>query len=89
MRKRKGTCETRSRLGAGRIKIAMQSSPTSLEIRAAREAAGLSQDAAAALLYKARGTWAQWEAREGSPNHRAMDPAFWELFQLKARPKPG
>ena len=54
-----------------------------------REAAGLSQDAAAALLYKARGTWAQWEAREGSPNHRAMDPAFWELFQLKARPKPG
>ena len=63
--------------------------PTPAEIRAAREAAGLSQDAAAALLYKARGTWAQWEAREGSPNHRAMDPAFWELFQLKARPKPG
>lgn len=86
MRKRKGACEAR---GAGRMKIAMQSSPTPLEIRAAREAAGLSQDAAAALLYKARGTWAQWEAREGSPNHRAMDPAFWELFQLKARPKPG
>lgn len=67
----------------------MVSHPTPAEIRAAREAAGLSQDAAAALLYKARGTWAQWEAREGSPNHRAMDPAFWELFQLKARPKPG
>lgn len=67
----------------------IENNPTPLEIRAAREAAGLSQDAAAALLYKARGTWAQWEAREGSPNHRAMDPAFWELFQLKARPKPG
>ena len=71
------------------MKIAMQSPPTPAEIRAAREAAGLSQDAAAALLYKARSSWAQWEAREGSPNHRAMDPAFWELFQLKARPKPG
>ena len=67
----------------------MANNPTTTEIRAAREAAGLSQDAAAALLYKARGPWAQWEAREGSPNHRAMDPAFWELFQLKARPKPG
>lgn len=67
----------------------IENNPTPAEIRAARESAGLSQDAAAALLYKARGTWAQWEAREGSPNHRAMDPAFWELFQLKARPKPG
>ena len=63
--------------------------PTPTQIRAAREAAGLSQDAAAALLYKARGTWAQWEAREGSPNHRAKDPAVWELCQLKAGPNPG
>ena len=63
--------------------------PTPTQIRAARESAGLSQEAAAALLYKARGTWAQWEAREGSANHRAMDPAFWELFQLKTQPKQG
>ena len=70
-------------------RIESRARPKPAQIRTAREAAGLSQDAAAALLYKARGTWAQWEAREGSPNHRAMDPAFWELFQLKARPKPG
>ena len=63
--------------------------PTPTQIRAARESAGLSQEAAAALLYKARGTWAQWEAREGSANHRAMDPAFWELFPLKTQPKQG
>lgn len=65
----------------------MVSHPTPAEIRAAREAAGLSQDAAAALLYKARGTWAQWEARESASNHRAMDAAFWELFLLKTKQK--
>ena len=67
------------------MKIAMQSSPTPLEIRAAREAAGLSQEAAAALIYKTRSAWAQWEAREGASNHRAMDPAFWELFLIKTK----
>ena len=67
----------------------MTATPTPAEIRAARESAGLSQEAAAALIYKTRSAWAQWEARESASNHRAMEPAFWELFQLKTRPKPG
>ena len=61
--------------------------PTPTQIRAARESAGLSQEAAAALIYKTRSAWAQWEARESSSNHRAMDPAFWELFLLKTKQK--
>lgn len=61
--------------------------PTPAKIREARESAGLSQEAAAALIYKTRGAWAQWEARESSSNHRAMDAAFWELFLLKTKQK--
>ena len=59
--------------------------PTPTQIRAARESAGLSQEAAAALIYKTRSAWAQWEARESASNHRAMDRVDWEMFLLKAR----
>ena len=59
--------------------------PTPTQIRAARESAGLSQEAAAALIYKTRSAWAQWEAREGASNHRAMDRVDWEMFLLKAQ----
>lgn len=55
--------------------------PTTSEIRAAREAAHLTQEQAAALIYKQRLAWARWEA--GS---REMDPAYWELFQIKTLP---
>lgn len=61
--------------------------PTPAQIRAARKYAGLSQEAAAALIYKTRSAWAQWEAPESNSNHRAMDPAFWELFLLKTKQK--
>lgn len=53
--------------------------PTPEQIRQAREAAGLSQTAAAALVYTALRTWQQWEAA----NDRRMHPAIWELWQLK------
>lgn len=53
--------------------------PAPSAIRAAREAAGLTQSAAAALLYKTCRAWQQWEAGE-----RRMDVAYWELFLLKA-----
>lgn len=33
--------------------------PSPAQIRAARESAGLSQEAAAALIHKTRGAWAQ------------------------------
>lgn len=52
--------------------------PTSEQICAAREAAGLTQSAAAALVHANLRSWQKWEAGE-----RAMHPAFWELFLIK------
>ncbi|OGS91741.1 MAG: hypothetical protein A2061_01140 [Gallionellales bacterium GWA2_59_43] len=59
------------------------SNPTPSEVRAAREAAGLTQTAAAALVFTTCRTWQQWEAEEGTAGHRRMHPAFWELFRIK------
>jgi DNA (cytosine-5)-methyltransferase 1 len=52
--------------------------PAPEAIRAAREAAGLSQSAAAALVHTNLRTWQKWEGAE-----RRMHPAFWELFRSK------
>ena len=46
---------------------------------AAREAAGLSQTAAAALIHCTLRGWQEWEA-----GNRRMHPAFWELFRIKS-----
>lgn len=54
------------------------SSPAPEEIRAARDAAGLSQTAAAELVHSKLRTWQQWEAGD-----RRMHPGLWELFRLK------
>lgn len=54
--------------------------PLPAEIRAAREAAGLTQTAAGALVHTSLRNWQQWEAGD-----RKMHPAFWELFGLKTR----
>ncbi|EJK6085920.1 helix-turn-helix domain-containing protein [Pseudomonas aeruginosa] len=53
-------------------------SPSPAEIRAAREAAELSQTAAADLVHSKLRTWQQWEAGD-----RRMHPGLWELFRLK------
>jgi len=53
--------------------------PTPAAIRAARDAAGLSQTAAAALIYATLRTWQNWEAGQTS-----MQPALWELWRIKA-----
>lgn len=53
-------------------------SPTPAEIRAAREAAGLTQTDAAELIYSTLSAWQRWEQAE-----RAMHPALWELFRIK------
>jgi len=53
--------------------------PDPEEVRAARVAKNHSQTEAAAVIYKARGTWAQWESGE-----RKMDPAFFELYLIKS-----
>ena len=49
--------------------------PTSAEIRAAREAAGLTQAAAAALVHVDARTWRRWES-----GATRMHPAIWDAF---------
>jgi DNA-binding transcriptional regulator YiaG len=52
--------------------------PDKSEIRAAREAAGLTQAQAAAAIYSTVRTWQDWEAGVAR-----MHPGLWELFRLK------
>lgn len=55
--------------------------PPSKEIvRAARRSADLTQTEAAALIYRTRRNWQQWESDE-----RRMDAALFELFLIKTR----
>ena len=54
--------------------------PSARQVRAAREAAGLSRTSAAALVYRSVRVWEKYETGE-----RNMDPAIWELWQLKVR----
>ena len=56
--------------------------PTPAEVRAAREAAGLTQAQAAVLVHASTRNWQQWEQAEGS-NARRMHPGLWELFIVK------
>lgn len=53
--------------------------PTPPEIRQARELAGLSQTAAAALISSTLRTWQDWEAGKAR-----MHPGLWELFRIKS-----
>lgn len=53
-------------------------SPSPSEIKKTRQAAGLTQEAAAAVIYSTRRTWQDWEAGVNT-----MHPALWELFKLK------
>ena len=53
-------------------------SPAPADIRAAREAAGLTQTAAGELVSTTCRVWQQWEAGD-----RHMHPAFWTLFRAQ------
>lgn len=53
--------------------------PAPEQVKSARISAGLTQTAAAALVYSTCRAWQQWEAGD-----RRMHPAFWELFRLKS-----
>lgn len=69
---------------AGFVRVIM--TPTADEIKAARHAARLSQEEAAALVSRERLAWHRWE--KGDP----IDMACWELFLIKtkkARQKSG
>lgn len=53
-------------------------SPTPAEIRAAREAAFLTQTQAAYLVHSKLRTWQDWEAGVAR-----MHPGLWELLTIK------
>ena len=55
------------------------SNPSPEQIRASREAAGLSQSAAAVLIHSTLRTWQDWEAGKAR-----MHPGLWELFRIKS-----
>lgn len=57
------------------------SNPSTADIRAAREKAGLTQREAADLIFGTERAWQDWEA-EGGTNRR-MHPGLFELFQIK------
>lgn len=59
--------------------------PTPDLIRFVRLAADLTQSEAAALIGKPMRTWQNWEAPAGTPEHRAMDAALWELFMIRMK----
>ncbi len=61
--------------------------PSPCEIRAAREAAGLTQAQAAGLVHASLRNWQQWEQSEG-PSMRRMHPGLWELFRIKSASAP-
>lgn len=52
--------------------------PTPQQVKAAREAAGLTQTAAATLIYSTCRAWQKWEGGEAR-----MHPGMFELFELK------
>lgn len=54
--------------------------PSPEQIAKARERAKMTQAEAAALIYK---KWRAWDRYE--KGLRKMDPAYWELWQIKAK----
>lgn len=62
------------------------SNPKPAEILRAREAAGLTQTEAGALVHSALKSWQNWESDSGQDSRR-MHPATWELFNIKVRAK--
>lgn len=55
-------------------------SPSGPQIAAAREKAGLTQAAAAALVHSTARRWREWESGDYS-----MHPGLWELYLLRTQ----
>lgn len=62
-------------------------SPTPEDVISARKLAGLTQEQAAALIYKDVSSWRRWETDKAKSSARDMDPAFFELFLMKSGQK--
>lgn len=52
--------------------------PTAKQVKSLREKCGLTQTQAANMIYKTLRIWQKYEKGQ-----TPMDPALWELFQLK------
>lgn len=57
--------------------------PTPEQVRAAREAAGLTQEQAGAITHNARRAWQDWEA-----GNRRMPHSAWTLYLLMTNQHP-
>jgi len=55
------------------------SNPAPEAIRAAREAARMTQTEAALLVHASLRAWQQWEAGD-----RRMNPGLWSLFRIRS-----
>lgn len=62
------------------------SNPSPEQVRAAREAAGLTQTKAGALVFGTLRAWQSWE--DSGPDGRRMPPAAWHLFLLRTQQHP-
>lgn len=62
--------------------------PTSSQVLAAREAAGLTQTAAGELIYSTLRAWQNYEMEEGYERHRRMHPQLFEAFLIKTGKMP-
>ena len=63
--------------------------PTPAQVRAARDAAGHTQEQAAALVGLSGGIrWAEYERDRDSPTARRIDPARWQLYLLMTDQHP-
>jgi len=58
-------------------------SPSTKQIRSARNKAGMTQTNAALVVYTTLRTWQNWETTVGKGNHRSMPLAIFHLFLLK------
>jgi transcriptional regulator with XRE-family HTH domain len=63
----------------------MMKVPTPAEIRATRAALGLTQKQAGAIIGKSMRAWQNYEAPEGSTEHRSMDGALFRLFLIETK----
>ncbi len=61
------------------------SNPTPEQIREIRLASGLTQTAAAKLVYCTLAAWQKWEDSTGGDSARTMPAAAWALFLIRAR----
>lgn len=62
--------------------------PTPTQVRAAREAAGLTQTQAGELIYSTLRAWQNYEMEEGYERHRRMHPQLFEAFLMKTGQMP-